>query len=130
MRFSASRLSHWSLAKVPSGTSDAMKVRNQPRAPICRFLNLVLAVYIWLARRFPLPLGGYMTEVIGRFSPDKRYLVIYDQLKPAYAKYYRRDEAFRLLEEAGLTDVKIHHRHGYSWTVFGRRPLDNEGASA
>jgi len=99
-------------------------------APICRFLNLVLAVYIWLARRFPLPLGGYMTEVIGRFSPDKRYLVIYDQLKPAYAKYYRRDEAFRLLEEAGFTDVKIHHRHGYSWTVFGRRPLDNEGASA
>jgi hypothetical protein len=42
VRFSASRLSHWSLAKVPSGTSDAMKVRNQPRAPICRFLNVAI----------------------------------------------------------------------------------------
>ncbi|MDW6020956.1 methyltransferase domain-containing protein [Mesorhizobium sp. BAC0120] len=98
-------------------------------APLCHFLNAMLAVYIWLARHFPLPLRGYMTEVIGRFSAEKRYLVIYDQLKPSYAKYYRRDEALRLLEEAGFTDVRLHHRHGYSWTVLGRRPLENRGAT-
>jgi SAM-dependent methyltransferase len=97
--------------------------------PICRCLNVLLAIYIWLARRLPVPLGRYMTEVIGRFSAEKRYLVIYDQLKPAYAKYYRREEALRLFEEAGFTDVKLYHRHGYSWTVFGRRPVDHRGAS-
>lgn len=94
-------------------------------APICRFLNGALAIYIWLARRFPLPLRDYMTEVIGHFSANKRYLVIYDQLRPAYAKYYRREEALRLFEEAGFKDVKVHHRHGYSWTVLGKRPIED-----
>lgn len=91
-------------------------------APLCHALNGLLGLYIWLARRIPLPLRGYMNNVIGHFSSDKRYLVIYDQLKPAYAKYYRRNEARELLERAGFVDVQLHHRHGYSWTVLGRRP--------
>lgn len=97
--------------------------------PLCHFLNTVLAFYIRLARWLPLPLRGYMREVIGNFSRQKRYLVIYDQLKPAYAKYYRRQEALSLLEEAGFVNLRIHHRHGYSWTVLGHRPLMSEEAS-
>ncbi|MCR9219916.1 MAG: class I SAM-dependent methyltransferase [Alphaproteobacteria bacterium] len=87
--------------------------------PICHVLNAGLGAYIALARIVPVPLRGYMTEVIGNFSTSKRYLVIYDQLKPAYAKYYRRAEAESLLEEAGFVDVRSHNRHGYSWTVVG-----------
>lgn len=89
--------------------------------PLCHFLNAGLAFYIGLARRFRVPLRGYMINVIGRFSPQKRYLVIYDQLKPAYAKYYRKSEALSLLKDAGFADVNVYHRHGYSWTVVGRR---------
>jgi hypothetical protein len=47
--------------------------------------------------------------------------VIYDQLNPAYAKYYTRDEAQSLLERHGFSDVRLHHRHGMSWTVVGTR---------
>jgi SAM-dependent methyltransferase len=89
---------------------------------LCHALNAVLGLYIAVARRIPLPLHRYMTEVIGRFSRQKRYLVIYDQLNPAYAKYYREAEARQLLERAGFEDVVLYHRHGYSWTVLGRRP--------
>lgn len=96
-------------------------------APLCHVLNGLLAVYISLARRFPVPLRGYMTNVIGHFTTQKRYLVIYDQLKPAYAKYYRQAEARALLEEAGFVDVKLYHRHNYSWTVLGRRPPSDAG---
>jgi SAM-dependent methyltransferase len=91
-------------------------------APLCHVLNGLLGLYIWLARGIPLPLRGYMNNVIGHFSSDKRYLVIYDQLKPAYAKYYRCKEARELLEKAGFVNVQLHHRHGYSWTVLGYRP--------
>jgi len=91
-------------------------------AALCHVLNWILAMYIAVARRLPVPLHRYMTEVIGRFSPEKRYLVIYDQLNPAYAKYYREAEARALLERAGFEDVVLYHRHGYSWTVMGRRP--------
>lgn len=82
----------------------------------------MLAAYIALCRWLPLPMSSYMREVIGRMSPDKRRLVIYDQLNPAYAKYYSRAEALRLLSDRGFVDVRLHHRHGYSWTVVGTRP--------
>jgi hypothetical protein len=55
-------------------------------------------------------------------TPSARRVVIYDQLNPAYAKYYRRGEAEALLASQGFTDVKLHHRHGYSWTVLGMKP--------
>jgi SAM-dependent methyltransferase len=87
-------------------------------------LYLPLAAYIGLCRLLPLPLARYMREVIGRMSPEKRRLVIYDQLKPAYAKYYTRDEAIALLARNGFGAVDVHHRHGYSWTVAGTRGAD------
>ena len=90
-------------------------------SPICHGLNLLVAGYIGLAKYFPIPLRRYMTEVIGRFSTSKRYLVIYDQLKPAYAKYYREHEVRMLLEDVGFEDVKLHHRHGYSWTAVASK---------
>jgi hypothetical protein len=63
-----------------------------------------------------------MREVIARLTPAKRRLVIYDQLNPAYAKYYTRTEAHALLERAGFVDIQLYHRHGYSWSVVGTRP--------
>lgn len=89
---------------------------------ISSLLNLGLDVYIPLARRLPLPLAGYMREVVSKLTRDHRKLVIYDQLNPAFAHYYSEGEARRLLERAGFLDVQLHHRHGYSWTVSGRKP--------
>jgi hypothetical protein len=63
-----------------------------------------------------------MREVVGRLDPSKRRLTVYDQLNPAYAKYYTRDEAASLLTRAGFKDVTVHHRHGYSWSVVGTKP--------
>jgi SAM-dependent methyltransferase len=98
-------------------------------SPICHVLNLLLAGYIALARYVPVPLRRYMTEVLGRFSMSKRYLVVYDQLKPAYAKYYRETEVRKLLEGAGFADVKLHHRHGYSWTAIASKGSVETGQS-
>jgi SAM-dependent methyltransferase len=81
-----------------------------------------MAMYMALCRFLPLPMRGYMRDVIGRMSPDKRRLIIYDQLNPAYAKYYTREEAVALLGRHGFKDVSAHHRHGYSWTVVGTKP--------
>lgn len=82
-----------------------------------RVLDVPLVVYIILCRLLPLPLRDYMRSVIGRMAADKRRLIIFDQLNPAYAKYYTRDEAYRLFADAGFDEIQLHHRHGYSWTV-------------
>jgi SAM-dependent methyltransferase len=89
---------------------------------LSRALNLVADAYIPACRHLPLPLAGYMREVFGKIERRRRYEVIFDQLNPAYAKYYRKEEARLLFEQAGFVDIALHHRHGYSWTVAGRRP--------
>ena len=86
-------------------------------------MGWVLDVYILACRLLPLPLRHYARNVLAKLTRDKRRLVIYDQLNPAYAKYYTQAEARTLLEGAGFGDVRLHHRHGYSWTVVGRKTV-------
>jgi hypothetical protein len=78
--------------------------------------------YMKACRWLPLPLAAYMQRVMEPLTAAKRRVVIYDQLNPAYAKYYTRDEAQAALAAHGFTDIRLHHRHGYSWTVVGRKP--------
>ncbi len=89
-------------------------------------LNCVLALYIAMCRVISLPMHTYMREVLAKIPFNVRWrVVVYDQLNPAYAKYYTRTEAAALLLKAGFIDVSLYHRHGYSWTVIGRRPANS-----
>jgi len=63
-----------------------------------------------------------MNHVVAKLTREHRRLVIYDQLRPAYARYYAEHEARALLEDSGFVHVRLHHRHGYSWTVMGTKP--------
>jgi SAM-dependent methyltransferase len=85
-------------------------------------LALALTAYVAACRFLPLPLSGYMRRVVAKLTLEKRYLVVYDQLNPAHARYYRREEAKDLLASAGFVEVSTYHRHGYSWAVVGRKP--------
>jgi SAM-dependent methyltransferase len=89
---------------------------------LCHILNLGLDAYISLCHFLPLPMRSYMRGVLAKFPRRIRFLTIYDQLNPAYAKYYTRDEAESLLRDAGFVSVQSYHRHNYSWTVVGQRP--------
>jgi SAM-dependent methyltransferase len=84
-------------------------------------LDVPLRGYIRLCKSWPLPMRAYMVDHIGKLSDEWRRVTIYDQLNPAYAKYYSREDARSLFESAGFSDVRLHHRHGYSWLVVGTR---------
>ena len=103
-------------------TSVTRRLPHSALAALTWLLYWPLALYMILCRYIRVPLAGYMREVFARLTPDKRRLVIYDQLNPAYARYYTRSEARSLLEQGGFVDVQLHHRHGYSWSVVGTRP--------
>jgi SAM-dependent methyltransferase len=90
--------------------------------PVAHALNLGAGIYLSLARFLPLPMRAYVINIFGRFDRQTRYLIVYDQLNPNYAKYYTRSEAIDLLKRAGFADIQVFHRHGYSWTVRGTRP--------
>ena len=66
-----------------------------------------------------LPLKNYLLKVFNKFGWSKRNDVIFDQLNPEYAKYYKKDEILKELTDAGFSNITISHRHNYSWTVIG-----------
>ncbi len=89
---------------------------------LCKFLNQCLSVYIAACKRIPLPLHDYITHVISKFSHEKRLLIIFDQLNPTYAKFYRKKEFERLFADSGFQNIELRHRHGYSWVGIGEKP--------
>jgi len=91
-------------------------------AALVEIIYWPLLFYIKFCHRLPLPLRGYMLSILEKMSPEKRRLIIYDQLNPAYARYYTRFEAEKLFSDGKFINIRIHHRHGYSWTVIGTKP--------
>ncbi len=86
---------------------------------VSNFLNLLLQPYIFLCKFLNLPLKGYLLKVFNKFGWAKRNDVIFDQLNPEYAKYYKKEEILQELTDAGFSNLIISHRHNYSWTVVG-----------
>jgi SAM-dependent methyltransferase len=89
---------------------------------LCSALNLGLDAYIPLCRILPLPLRSYALGTLARLERSQRKLVIYDQLNPSYVRFYTGDEIRAAVAAAGFSDVRLHHRRGYSWTVLAHRP--------
>jgi SAM-dependent methyltransferase len=91
-------------------------------AGLVKVIYYPLVWYIYLCHMFPLPLRDYLLSIFEKMSPEKRRLIIYDQLNPSYAKYYTRKEVEKLFLDGKFENVRIYHRHGYSWTVIGTKP--------
>jgi SAM-dependent methyltransferase len=90
-------------------------------ASLVEIMYWPLVFYIKVCHWLPLPLREYMLSIFEKMSPEKRRLIIYDQLNPSYAKYYTKFEAEKLLRDGKFVDIRTHHRHGYSWTVIGTK---------
>ena len=87
---------------------------------LANILNLFLQIYIFFCKFINLPLKDYLLKVFNKFGWTKQTDVIFDQLNPQYAKYYKKEEILKELKDAGFKDLKISHRHNYSWTVVGK----------
>jgi len=88
---------------------------------LSRLLSFPLRAYIALCRVLPLPMRRYMREVLATYDDYTLRLTIYDQLNPHIAGYWTRQELLEILASAGFNDVRLHHRHGYSWTALAAR---------
>ena len=86
---------------------------------IAALLNILIQPYIYLCKFVNLPLKNYWLKVFNKCGWQKRKDMIFDQLNPAYSKYYKKHEIEKELLDAGFVNLKFHHRHSYSWTVVG-----------
>jgi SAM-dependent methyltransferase len=90
------------------------------------FLSFIVDFYADIANLLSLnlPLTAYLTNVYGPCDRNEKKYIIFDQLNPDYAKYYRKQEVQELFIKAGFQNPQLYHRHGYSWTAIGIKPLD------
>ena len=88
---------------------------------ICHILNIICYLYIFLCKFLPLPMKDYMLKIFKKCSYKKRNLMIFDQLNPSFAKYFKKQEVEYLMEKSGFKKIQLVHRHKYSWTVIAEK---------
>ncbi|WFU83845.1 class I SAM-dependent methyltransferase [Bradyrhizobium sp. CIAT3101] len=89
---------------------------------VSKFFAGCASIYGSLCRVAPLPMHVYFRSVFMKVAWHERVMLVFDQLNPTYAHYYRGPELRQLFKAAGFTDIKMVHRHGYSWAAIGTRP--------
>jgi len=88
---------------------------------ICHHLTWLVVKYGNLSAKYfksRFPATTYIQNVFEPCGDMEKKYIIFDQLNPTYSKYYREKEIRKLLHEAGFSEVKIVHRHKYSWTAM------------
>jgi SAM-dependent methyltransferase len=106
------------LRKITSGMSHELLDK------LASFLVFPASFYAFLCCFLRLPMAVYMRRYFLKLNYYSRKLVVYDQLNPKYAKYYRKEELQTLLKSCGFSDVQLYHHLGYSWSVSACYKVD------
>jgi len=84
-------------------------------------LSLPPTAVLWLALRLGLDRLEYF-RLIRRFDFAHLRSIVFDQMLPKIANYWRRDEVEALMTGAGLEDVRLSWVNEISWTAIGTKP--------
>ena len=88
-------------------------------SPSCLHLfSYCLSLPLYLFVRISPQKSPYLKQV-SKFKFSHLHSIVFDQLLPKIANYYKREEAKQLLTKQGLKDVGIFHNNQNSWTVYG-----------
>ncbi|QCG93031.1 class I SAM-dependent methyltransferase (plasmid) [Azospirillum sp. TSA2s] len=92
-------------------------------------LSWLPAAGLWLALRLGLSRLEYF-RLIRRFDFAHLRSIVFDQMLPKIANYWRRDEVEALMRDAGLENVRLAWVNEISWAAIGTRPFgDTTGAA-
>lgn len=90
-------------------------------------LSLYPAALLWLLLRLGLRPIAYF-RLIATFSFSHLRSIVFDQMLPRIAFYWRRAEVEALMRDAGLHDVQLAWVNEMSWSAIGTKP--DRGAPA
>jgi SAM-dependent methyltransferase len=94
------------------------------RLPIAlvHHLSLYPAALLWLLLKLRIFPTEYL-RLATRFGFAHLRSIVFDQMLPQIAHYWRRDQVSSLMEAAGLTDIRLAWVNQMSWSAIGRRPV-------
>ncbi len=92
--------------------------------------RLPLQLVHFLSYGFSIPLYAYVKifssqhpyfKQLSRFKLWHTHSIVFDQLIPKIANYWKKEEARALFEEQGLKEIKTYQVNNNSWTVVGTK---------
>jgi SAM-dependent methyltransferase len=89
--------------------------------PVTNIISYFFSVPLFLYTHI-IPQGSPYMRQLGTFKFRHIHEIVFDHLLPRIAKYYRKGQAVRLLQNAGLADVQAFPVNKNSWTVIGTKP--------
>ena len=86
---------------------------------VLHVLAYILTLPFWLFLKVGEQKSPYLKQ-LSRFGFAHVHSIIFDQLLPSIARYYKKDEAYQLLsEDSRLRNTGITPCNQNSWTVYG-----------
>ena len=89
---------------------------------VTHFLSTILTAILWLALRLGIGRIEYF-KLIRTFTFRHLRSIVFDQMLPRIAHYWRRDEVEGLMRQAGLTEIRVEAVNNMSWSAVGVRPI-------
>ncbi len=109
-----------------------------------RFLKWVNPVRFAITSRLPLPLTRLLSKILTAllkiwllFPQQKEYFkllqqmsfrhieaIVFDQLLPTIANYWKREEVLQLVANLPLSNLRLQHTNGMSWTVVAEKKME------
>lgn len=84
-------------------------------------LSLYPAALLWLALRLGFGRLEYF-RLLRRLQFPHLRSIVFDQMLPKIANYWPRETVVRLMEQAGLEDVRLIWVNEMSWSAIGTKP--------
>jgi len=85
------------------------------------FLSLFPTMLLWILLRCGLSRLEYF-RLLQRFGFAHLRSIVFDQMLPRIANYWRRHEVEALMRSAGLVDIELAWVNEMSWAARGKRP--------
>lgn len=102
---------------------DPIRIALFSRLPLwfVHALSWPLTALLWIGLRLRFRPNEYFRLISG-FSFNHLRAIVFDHMLPKIALYYTRDDAIRLLRDAGLENVQADWVNENSWAVHGTKP--------
>jgi SAM-dependent methyltransferase len=89
-------------------------------------LSVPPTALLWGALRAGFQPNEFM-RLLRPFSFNQLRVIVFDQMHPRIANYWRRDEVEALMTDAGLENIELQQVNEMSWCAVGSRPEPTEG---
>ena len=85
---------------------------------VVHFLSIFPTLFLYIFIRLIKGKTEYL-NLIRNFSFSHLRSIVFDQMLPKIANYYKEDEVKRLMNSVGLVNVKVNWVNEMSWSVIG-----------